>query len=468
LESKIQTGLFSLDEIVRAVAGDIILRPDHALSVSGVIIDSRKVFPGSLFVALAGEKTDGHRFIGDALASGSVIILVSAKERSALSEKDIRTARDRNAAFVVADDTLSALQALARFHMQKYPNVVRIGVTGSNGKTTTKELIGSILSKSAPTAVNEGNLNSEIGLPLSAFRVNDSHTYAVFEMGMNHEGEMDVLAGIVKPRYAIITNIGTAHIGNLGTQEHIALEKKKIFCCLGSEGVAFIREDEKYRSFLTEGAAFKIVSYGIKTTKGLRGYTDLGLDGFAVDWEGLRIRYPLFGFHNLINALGAISVASTLGIGQSAIRDGLESVSPLFGRSEIVRGPVTYIRDCYNANPDSVRESLRFFDTLSWDGRKIAVLGSMLELGEESERAHEEIYDFAMALNLDAIFFFGEEYGAPFGSSNGRKKNTHSVWAQDFDDLIEALKRYLREGDIVLLKGSRGMALERVCSGGLL
>jgi UDP-N-acetylmuramoyl-tripeptide--D-alanyl-D-alanine ligase len=456
--------LFTVSEIAAATNGRIERQPGHMQIVTNVAIDSRKACPGSLFVPLAGEKTNGHLFVGSAIAHGAAGVLVSKSEWGKLDAGTLEAIDIGHIGVVLVDDTLRALQACALFHMDKYRNATRIGITGSSGKTTTKEILGSILSKSANTMMNEGNFNSEIGLPLASFGLTGSHKYALFEMGMNHEGEMDVLADIVKPDYAIITNIGTAHIGILGSKEAIALEKKKIFKHFSGIEKGFVFEDEEFYEFLSGGVRGTIFRFGPKSTRGIEGYTDLGLDGIAIDWEGLRVRYPLFGHHNLSNALAAITVAMEIGIEKEKIKEGLESVTPLFGRSQIIKGPLTFIQDCYNANPDSVSEVLRFFDSLSWKGRKIAVLGSMLELGSESGKAHTEIAALAKELRMDAVFFYGAEYEEAFFATTGSGCTKCWKWTNNFDTLVHSVAEFARDGDIVLVKASRGMALERIAS----
>ncbi len=345
--------------------------------------------------------------------------------------------------------------------MGRLGSVTRVGVTGSNGKTTTKEIIGSILGRAAPTAVNEGNLNSEIGLPVACLSVAATHRYAVLEMGMNHAGEMDVLADIVRPDAALITNIGTAHIGLLGSQDAIAAEKKKIFKHFDGSQTGFVPENEPYRSFLGEGVRGRFITFGTGSTPGYEGSESRGLGGTLIHWEGSPVRFPLFGRHNLANALGAISVARDLGIASQDIRDGLEAVAPLFGRSQVVEGPVTVIVDCYNANPDSMDESVSFFDSLPWQGRRIAVLGSMFELGTESARAHAALGQRLRQTSFDAVFLFGEEMEQAWKAVTGTAVENRGRWLTSLDAMGAALADFVRPGDIVLLKGSRGLEMER-------
>ncbi len=454
--------LFTAEEVLTATGGQWAVEPSGTSSVARVAIDSRDVTAGSLFVALAGALTDGHEYLGEAACSGAVLLLVARSEWPARRPECEAASERHGAGAILVDNTLRALQDLALFHLRRFPDLTIIGVTGSNGKTTTKEIIGCILAETAVTATNPGNLNSETGLPLAVFRVEPHHRYAVFEMAMNHPGEMDALVRIVKPDAALITNIGTAHIEFLGSKQEVAREKKNIFRYFKGREKAFIFEGEAFYSYLSEGVKGKIIPFGPDTTRGFTGSQDLGLDGTIIYWEGLQVRFSLFGRHNLLNALGAITLCTALGAGKHAVKAGLENVRPLFGRSQIIRSVVTVIQDCYNANPDSMVCVLDFFSALNWPGRKVVVLGSMLELGEESARAHLDIGDHAAAMKFDLIFFYGKEMRAAAELFGKRCQGIKFVWTDDFEILLREVKAQARAGDIVLIKGSRGARLERL------
>ena len=451
----------SFDELVRDSGASGIARPRQDTGIASVAVDSRQASRGSLFVALPGERTDGHEYLGQAAASGAAALLVSEAHALRRRAELNALAALYGLGIVSAPDTLAALQGLARARMRRLTGVTRVGVTGSNGKTTTKEIIGGLISRAAPTAMNEGNLNSEIGLPLACFGVEPRHRYAVFEMGMNHAGEMDVLADIVRPDLALVMNIGTAHIGILGSQDAIAAEKKKIFARFDGRQTGFLPEGERYRAFLSEGVRGTMILFGPGSTPGYRGSESMGLGGTLIHWEGFRIRFPLFGPHNLANALGAISVARELGVPNAEIRDGLEAVTPLFGRSQVIRGEVTVIADCYNANPDSMDLALEFLESLPWEGRRIAVLGGMRELGDETGPAHSALGMRLRGTGLDAVFLFGAEMEHAWISAGGAAGGRIS-WTTSMDTLAEQLRGRARPGDLVMLKGSRGLELERL------
>jgi len=335
-------------------------------------------------------------------------------------------------------------------------------VTGSNGKTTTKEILGAIIARDRPTVISEGNLNSEIGLPLSCFRVTSEHRAAVFEMGINHPGEMDILPDIYRPDIAVVTNIGTAHIGLLGSRESIAREKRKIFSYFNGTQKAFLYESEQYAQLLEEELRGHVVYFGPTRTRGFEGSEDLGLDGTIIHWEGLQIRFPLFGVHNLRNALASISVSTELGISKEKIKEGLEKIRPLFGRSQIIRGPVTVIQDSYNANPDSFAQVFAFISALPWAGRKIGVLGAMGELGEQSEQAHRRLGVQAAACGFWGLFLFGQEMEPAYREIQDQGYLGLVEWMTDIESLRASVHSCLREGDLLLIKGSRAAELERL------
>ena len=429
--------------------------------VESIVIDSRKACPGAFFVPLKGENTDGHRFIEDVLAKKAAGSFVSRQWFETDGADLRRLEKEKGFVLYVVEDPLTSLQDLAAAFRAQFEDLYLIGITGSNGKTTTKEILSSLLSQKAPTVCNEGNLNSEIGLPLSVFRITREHRYAVLEMGMNHEGEMLQLARVARPNAALITNIGTAHIGRLGSRDNIALEKKNIFKYFDDKCLGFVPEDESYKDFLMKDIPGTFVEFGEKTTPGFRGAVGLGLLGYDVDLDGTIVRFPLAGFYNLKNALAAVAAAEKIGLSFDEIRRGLAEVKPEFGRGEILEGRLTVIRDCYNANPDSVKNSLEMFGALDFGGKKIAVLGDMLELGEESPDAHARIGGFVGSLDLDAVFFFGPEMKAAESAARERGGGCF-FWTDDYIRLKEELLSRVKEGDVVLLKGSRGMKLERL------
>ena len=427
---------------------------------SSVSIDSRNVLPGALFVALRGNALDGHCFVEDAFKAGAsgALVALSALEDAALSLRSL--AQKWNRVLVAVENTLKALQDAAAFYLKQFSSLVRIGITGSSGKTTTKEIAAAIIGMEKSVVMNKGNLNSETGLPLSVFEVRPHHEVGVFEAGMNRPGEIAELARVLNPNHALITNIGSAHIGIIGSRDKIAKEKKEIFSCFTNSNTAYIPVDDDYRDFLAKDVRGRTVFYGPSSLAGLGGVKDLGLDGAGIVFEGKSVRFGLPGKFNLSNALAAMAVALELPVSADAIRSGLESVKPLFGRGEIFRGRTTVIRDCYNSNPESAAAAIDFCDNLEWSGRRIYVIGSMLELGGASEEAHASLGRKLTESRSDMIFLYGEEMRA--ASQALDEKAVPFFQTKDMDELSNALNKYVKNGDLVLLKGSRGCALEKL------
>jgi UDP-N-acetylmuramoyl-tripeptide--D-alanyl-D-alanine ligase len=441
---------------------------------SSVCIDSREAAPGSLFVALKGASQDGHHYVEAAFKAGAGAAMV-AGDSLADTRVGLEGAASRSGAvLIVVEDTLRALQDTARVYLERFPSLLKIALTGSSGKTTTKEIAAAMIGCEKNVVYNSGNFNSETGLPLSVFQIRREHEVGIFEMGMNRRGEIAELAHVFKPDVALITNIGPAHIGILGSITAILEEKKQIFCEFTGNETALIPEDDTCRDELARGVPGKIVFYGPAHLDELGEVRDLGLEGAEITWEGISAHFALPGRHNLKDALAAAAIAKAAGAGAAAIRRGLESVRPLFGRSEILRGripakggEVTVVRDCYNANPDSTSQAIAFCDGLDWPGRKAYVIGSMLELGEASRAAHEKLGRELAASCADMVFLYGRETEAAAGSmtgdgGNGGGRKIPLFYTDTMNSLASSLSEYVRDGDLVLLKGSRGCALEQL------
>jgi len=427
---------------------------------SSVAIDSRKVRPGALFVALRGNALDGHKFVDAAFGAGAsgAMVAVSALQNPAFDLTGL--AQKWNRVLIAVEDTLKALQNAAGAYLRQFSNLVRIGITGSSGKTTTKEIASAIIGQEKSVVMNEGNLNSETGLPLSVFEVRQNHQVGIFEAGMNRPGEIADLAAVLNPNLALITNIGSAHIGILGSRRAIAEEKKKIFSRFTGANTALVPENDDYRDFLAKDINGKVVFYGPSSLGPLGEIRDMGLHGTEIVWEGKSVRFGLPGKFNLANALAATALALELGISAGSIRSGIESVKPLFGRGEILYGRTTVIRDCYNSNPESVEEALDFCDSLEWPGRRIYVMGSMLELGDASEKAHADLGRRLASCKAGMVFLFGEEIQAAAETMKKEAAGLLSLYTKDRDELSRALDSSVKSGDLVLLKGSRGCELE--------
>lgn len=452
--------LLSLDALRTAVAGTVVCNFSLDEGFYSVTTDSRTACPHALFVPLRGLQQDGHRYIEQALQHGACCVFADTAYLAEHAHREhlISCCKKAHAACIRVENTLKALQDAGAAYLAQFPRLLKIGVTGSNGKTTTKELIASIFAQEYRTIKNEGNLNSETGLPLSVFAVRAEHEVGIFELGMNRKGEIAELAAVLKPDIAVITNIGTAHIGMLGSKDAIAQEKKQIFAYFDEHSAGFVPDGDAYTAFLQDTPCGTIKTFAARPAD----YALEGLDGASIRYKGECIHFPLPGIHNVHNAFAAIAVAEYCRIPAHSIKAGLEQVHALFGRSQIKYGSVTYLLDCYNANPDSMQAGLAFCASITTNGRKFYVLGSMRELGLEAHAAHREVCQTAFASDADTLFFFGEEMceaAAELGSADD--KPFFCFRESEAEKLRDTLDALLQRHDFVFLKGSRSLALEQ-------
>lgn len=453
-----------------------------ALTFERVATDSRDCGADSLFVCLRGERVDGHDYVQQARAAGCRCFLVAASWYD-LHASDFPTETD---SVLVAADTLTALQAGARawrLYCQQAAsqlghNLLKIGITGSSGKTTVKELVASILLAWRPGVKNPGNLNSDIGLAASLFLLRPHHQVAVFEMGINYPGEMSSLAALYEPDYALITNIGTAHIGVLGgTRQGIASEKKKISSQFNGSQTLFLNEEEEFRSFLVAGIKGKVAFFGPRAVSGFTGANSLGVAGWQLDYNGRQIRFALPGAHNLLNALAAIALAAACGVADEIICRGLEGVRAMSGRSQLLElAGLTIVNDSYNANSDSMLKAIEMCNDVGSGQRLVLVLGSMKELGAYAVEAHRTVGAAAAQSRAVCVAFYGEEMRDAWKAALETEKQLLDdsrmslgdrksyIYTCDFDELAQLVLAEVKRGDLVLIKGSRSMALERLTS----
>ncbi len=450
--------LFSVHQAALIVNGKENKNGLEDRGIFSVVTDSQKAGKGSLFVALKGDRTDGHNYISQAVTNGAVCILADKKKAGLYQNIGL----EEKAAVIEVDDPLASLQKLAEEYVSRFPSLTRIGVTGSSGKTTTKEILASIFSLSDPTVFTQGNLNSEIGLPLSMFSIRPEHKYGIFEMGINFKGEMDILVRIFKPEYAVITNIGTAHSGPLGGEEGIVKEKSRIFSYFSNKSIGFLPENDRHLTYLKSSCGGRYVLFGESCNSIITDAEDVGLDGWYVKCGGEKVRFSLPGRYNLSNLYAAAAVAEHFAIDPVIMRRGIESVSALPGRSRIIRSEITIIEDSYNANEDSLAKAIEYLSDLSWEGRKIAVLGSMKELGAASEKIHAGVGEKVLKAGIDAVFFYGEEMRTAYMVLREKEHAFESFYFTDYSKLENNVSEYVAAGDIVLLKGSRSMKLERL------
>ncbi len=466
--------LLTLDEVLEATGGSLMENgaDRNAFCFTSVVTDSRNVCEKSLFVPLIGEFQDGHAYIPQAMQKGASVVFVAESAYKG-KEEECRclSSKKDGLFFVIVKNTLTALQDIAEKYVSKFPSLIRVSITGSSGKTTTKEILASILRQKFNLVCNKGNLNSETGLPLSCFEIRKEHEAALLEMGMNRENEIGEIAKVFKPEYAGITNIGTAHVGMLGSRENIAREKKKIFTYIDSDGVCVIPYEDDFAAFLSEGVKGKVVYFGKGVSgNGIEFVKDDGINGtfFKIDGEEVHLKIP--GKYNYNDTLLAVEIARKLGLTPSQIKKGIEDVKPLGGRSNIIRGKYTILEDCYNANPDSMEKSLEFAGDLSVSGKKIFVIGDMKELGEESCQAHRKAGQLAVKGGAQMIVFVGNEMVEGFTAAQKLSQNNRNLRLSyyekygdgDIKNIAAEISGFASEGDFILLKASHSVSLERL------
>ncbi len=423
--------------------------------VSRIVTDSRKVAPGDLFVALKGEKFDAHDFLPQVVASGASACLVQRG----------RGIQAPACAMIEVEDTLVGLQDLARAYRSLLQPKI-IGLTGSNGKTSTKDLTATVMSCKFKTRATQGNLNNHIGVPLTLLSLEEEDECGVVEMGMNHAGEIKVLVDIALPDAAIVTNVGMAHIEHLGTQDAIAWEKGTLPANVPSDGIVVLNANDKYSDLIARHCQATVYRAGTQAGDVRAFDLQTRADGtaFKLDFSGEIVEtfLPIMGEHMVGNAALAACMGWAHGISPTEIAEALIQSKLTGGRMETkTLGGIQFIDDSYNANPDSMKAGLTALASLSNTGRKVAVLGRMGELGHHAEEGHRSVGRHATELKLDALFTVGE--GASLISDEARTKGLdNAVHFPSHEACAAHLKTILQPGDAVLLKGSRSAGMEKV------
>jgi UDP-N-acetylmuramoyl-tripeptide--D-alanyl-D-alanine ligase len=431
-----------------------------------VVIDSRTAGPGTLFVALPGQVYDGHEFVVDAVGHGA---------QAALVRTDWQPPGPLGAgvALIRVPDTLRGLQALATWWRSRFPALKVIGITGSIGKTSTKEYTGAVLATAMQVFRSEGNYNSETGLPLSVLRLQPQHEVAVFEMGGGSRmGELSDLAAIAQPQVGVITNVSHSHLASMGTLDNLAFHKGELVRALppAPHGVAVLNyDDERVRAMAATTPA-RVITYGLNPAADLWAdeIESRGLSGVQFTLhraeEAMRLRLPLLGVHSVHTALRAAAACEAVGMNWKDIVVGLQTGEAQQLRLLVAAGinGTTIIDDSYNANPASMAAALQTLKMLCQEGRAVAVLGDMLELGTGTEEAHRELGRLA-ATCVERLYVLGEmAQEVARGAAEGGLPAAGIVVAKDHEEISAELIGWLKDGDCVLFKGSRGMRMERV------
>ncbi|MCL1798823.1 MAG: UDP-N-acetylmuramoyl-tripeptide--D-alanyl-D-alanine ligase [Eggerthellaceae bacterium] len=478
-------------QICEYTGGTLLVEPiDASRLACGISWDSRELAADKAFVALSGERTDGHRFVADALRGGAAVVVVADRPDA----ETCLLAKEMGAAVIEVSDTAHAVADLARAWRSKLRCRV-IGVTGSNGKTTTKNMMRDVLKASFSVVATAGNQNNELGVPRTVLEANPETEVLIVEMGMRGPGQIKELCACAVPDMGLITNIGEGHLELLGTKEDIARAKAELFAALPSGvGIAFMNRDDAFADFVCAEAGLderqvRLVWYGgcgigeapapaaaAHAPAAVGAYADeVTLDAqgrpcFTLHLAGEKRRclLPLRGIHNVGNATAAASVASVLGMDIDTIVAGLEKALPECGRQELrrARGGFAIIDDTYNANPDSMRAALLMLAALEVPGRRIAVLGDMGELGEAAQACHEGVGELAATLPLDRLICIGD-LSASIASAarEGGMAPERVSHVESIAGILEELDISLFPEDTVLVKASRFMRLERVVEG---
>ncbi len=447
---------FTLEEL------DLVLRNEHSrrspnFQMEGVATDSRQVASGNVFVALKGEKFDGHDYLAQ-LARIPKIAAVTSRPGIA---DDLR-----GMPLCEVEDTLIALGDLARYHRQRF-DIPVVAVTGSYGKTSTRALIHAALSAGGETLTSQANFNNEIGLPMTLFQLNREHNYAVLEMGMRGRKQIDYLAKIAQPTVGVITNIGPQHIELLGSLENIARAKAELIENLPADGLAVTPADSPFLPMLKGKAPCRSVTFGLARDADYRVENvrdhEIGI-AFDLHYDGKvqrKIPLPIIGAHNAINAAAALAVAHQLGIEIADAQLYLESAQLPGARMRVIQTEsLTIIDDCYNAGPDSMRAALQTLRDFPGDGRRVAVLGAMRELGEFSDDEHRKIGELAGRV-CDFVIGVGPET-QPMMETLRASGHQLFGWSANAQAATSEAAAKLESGDVVLVKGSRSVGLEVV------
>ncbi|MEN6410656.1 MAG: UDP-N-acetylmuramoyl-tripeptide--D-alanyl-D-alanine ligase [Anaerolineaceae bacterium] len=462
--------MLTLADVLEALTGS---RPEIApLVISEAAVDSRQVIPGALFVALPGERVDGHNYLGNAFQRGAQLALVQQDVSDRFAQMDVRAGLPADLTVPAApfclrvDDSLKAMQQIARFWRRKV-DVRVIGITGSVGKSTTKELVSQVLCTRYRTLRNPGNLNNEIGLPLTLLRLSPGYERAVLEMGFYVSGEIAFLCDLALPQVGVVTNVGTVHAERAGSQEAIARGKSELVQALPADGVAILNYDDPWVRNMAGVAKSGVFFYGMDSHADLwaDNVEGLGLEGirFRLHFrnEIIHMRAPLIGQHSVHTALRAAAVGLVEGLTWSDIVHGLQ-----MGQTQLrlvavhTQEGALLLDDTYNASPESTLAALNLLSEL--DGRKYAVLGDMYELGPYEKQGHEKVGIRAaeVAQRLLAVGELGKMIAD--AALNAGMPASAVSWVATVQEAIDHLRGNLREGDVVLVKGSHGLHMEKI------
>lgn len=448
----------ALNDILNAVEGKILKKGTNH-KFNHISIDTRKVEKDGIFIAIKGEKYNANEFLPDAIRAGAALCII---EEIKYEDKDL----NENTSIIIVENTRKALLKLAEFYRSTL-DIKVVGITGSTGKTSTKDMTYSILSEKYKVYKTQGNYNNEIGLPLTIFSLDNSYDIAVLEMGMSNFFEIHNMAKAAKPDLALITNIGISHIENLKTRENILGAKLEITDYFNEKSKLILNvENDMLRSVKNHGKSYKIIRCGISLEADIKAdNVRLGEDFVIFDvlekntlvYKDFKINAP--GKHNILNALLAIEVGRSFGLTYDEMNEGIKKMQMTSMRLDILKGKkYTIIDDCYNASPDSMKAAIDVLHNINAK-RKIAILGSMRELGSEAYNAHREVAAYAKDNSVDFLIVLGEFSSA---YTDGFKNTNKMKCFDSTDRAIEFINKFLEDGDAILVKASRAMKFEKI------
>jgi UDP-N-acetylmuramoyl-tripeptide--D-alanyl-D-alanine ligase len=461
---------WTLSDILKATGGEL-LCGDQSMEFEKVSIDSRNISPKDLFVAIVGDVHDGHAFISDVVEQGTGGLLVNTEKARDLP---ISAWQTQNIACVAVSDTTRALGDLAAFHRAR-TDVALIAITGSNGKTTTRQMTAAVVARKFNTLATIGNYNNQIGVPLTLLRLAPGHRWAVVELGTNRPGEIARLAQICSADIGVITNIGPAHLEGLGSLDGVMREKGQLIEHLKAKGKAVLNADDRRVSKIaaaTKRSKKDVLFFGLSESAGIRASAvnekASGIS-FSLDLpqESLTVDLKAAGQFMVTNALAAAAVGHLLGLPPAEIKAGLETFEPAWGRMNISQtaSGIHVIDDTYNANPDSMKAAITTLKSLSANNRSVFVAGDMLELGAQAESLHRQIGAWAAAANINKLRVTGEYADAVAAGAKDAGMKSENILIGSQETLLDALKESLKSGDWVLVKGSRGARMDNIVEG---
>lgn len=445
----------TLNNIARACGGRL-FGGDGEREIAGAVMDSRQVEKDFLFFAMKGERVDGHQFIPQVMEQGAACAVCEREQEQSAGP------------YILVENVREAMQDIAAFYRSTLTMPI-VGITGSVGKTSTKELIAAVLGKKYPVLKTQGNYNNELGVPLTLLRIREEHKAAVVEMGINHFGEMHRLSRMAAPNIVVMTNIGDCHLEALGSREGILKAKSEIFDYLAEDGTVIVNGDDELLATMKQVNKKTVVTFGIKENNrcyatGIRSKGLFGTSAMLHLASGsFPVEIPLPGEHMVYNALAAAAVGEALGLTPSEIAEGISSVKPTAGRSNLIQcADKVLIDDCYNANPVSMCAAL---DLLAMaDTRKVAILGDMFELGENAEKLHGDVGRHGAKCGIDVLICVGElsENMAEAAGKEALREGQQVHYYGTKEQLLQDLRNLVKPGDTILVKASHGMGFGEI------